>query len=352
MPPLPAARSLLANGWLLRPLAVAAWLFILQAAKPLLLPLVIAVVFTFVLAPAVHALRRRGVPEWLGAALLLALLLAAVAVPSVWLAAPAARWWQQAPAMLQRLLDSVHGASPALPPGLLDEEGTRLTRAALSQLLSFSVSASATVFLLYFLLLSERWLLALTMEMVPRRRSRALLLGGVREAQRDIGLFVTTMALVSAGLGAATGVALALLGFPNTALWGTVTAVLTFVPYVGPALVTLALLAAGHAVYGPVPLMLAPAGLFLGLHFIESNFISPVVMGLRLRISPVFVFLSVLLWSWLWGIAGAFVAVPLLLGLRAACRRHPRLRVVRRYIDGSASNAPSFAALLAPRRRH
>jgi len=233
-----------------------------------------------------------------------------------------------------------------------NEVNAIITRAALGNMLSFIVLASATVFLLYFLLATERWLIARTVEAIPRRRTRALLLSGLRQAQGDIGLFITTMGIISIGLGAATGIALALIGFPNPVLWATTTAVLTFVPYIGPVLVTLALLVAGSMASGTGFEMLVPPALFLLLHFIESNFISPVVMGLRLRISPVFVFLSVLLWSWLWGIAGAFVAVPLLLGLRAACRRHPRLRVVRRYIDGSASNAPSFAALLAPRRRH
>jgi predicted PurR-regulated permease PerM len=213
-------------------------------------------------------------------------------------------------------------------------------------MLSFSVSASATVFLLYFLLASERWLIARTVEAIPKRRTRALLLSGIRQAQRDIGLFITTMGLVSIGLGLATGIALAAIGFPNAALWATTTAALTFVPYIGPVLVTLALLVAGGMEAGVEFAMLVPAALFLALHFIESNFVSPLVMGARLRISPVFVFLSVLFWSWLWGIAGAFVAVPLLLGLRAVSQRSRRLRLLRVYLDADAADAPSLRTLI------
>jgi predicted PurR-regulated permease PerM len=125
--------------------------------------------------------------------------------------------------------------------------------------------------------------------------------------------------------------------------------------------VTLALLVAGGMESGTGLAMFAPPALFLGLHFVESNFISPLIMGARLRINPVFVFLSVLFWSWLWGIAGAFVAVPLLLGLRALSQRSRRLRFLRIYLDpdgnGAGRQRPlsadvgSAAALSAGHRR-
>jgi predicted PurR-regulated permease PerM len=161
----------------------------------------------------------------------------------------------------------------------------------------------------------------------------------------------------------ATGIALAAIGFPNPALWATTTAVLTFVPYIGPVLVTLALLVAGGMESGAGFGMLAPPALFLALHFVESNFLSPLIMGHRLRISPVFVFLSVLFWSWLWGIAGAFVAlvlhfvltacfvaVPLLLALRAVSQRSRRLRWVRIYLDADAPMPATVGPLLGLRR--
>jgi predicted PurR-regulated permease PerM len=363
--------------WVARGLLTVAIVFLLERAKPLMLPVVIALAFTFVLAAPVRWLRRRGLPDHVGAALVIATVLAGLALLVSLLAAPAAQWWARAPGTVHQLLESAQRlrtaalAAPAAsarraapvsaslpasatPPGTgadafaeqLATEGVSITRAALGQTISLAVLASATVFLLYFLLASEHWLIARTVEAIPRRRTRALLLSGIRQAQRDIGLFVTTMGLISIGLGIATGVALALIGFPNPVLWATTTAVLTFVPYIGPVLVTLALLVAGGMEAGTGFTMFVPPALFLGLHFIESNFVSPLVMGHRLRISPVFVFLSVLFWSWLWGIAGAFVAVPLLLALRAVSQRSRRLRLVRIYLDADAADAPSLRSLL------
>ena len=238
----------------------------------------------------------------------------------------------------------------------LTTEGISITRVAIGQTLSFTVSASATVILLYFLLASEHWLVARTVEAIPRRRTRALVLTGMRQAQRDIGLFITTMGLINIVLGIATGLGLAAIGLPNPVLWGTTTAVLAFIPYIGPLLVTLAAAARRqHGPRAPGSRCSAPPALFLCLHGIEGNFISPMIMGARLRLSPVFVFLSVMVWGWLWGIAGAFVAVPLLLGLRAACQRSRRLRFVCIYLEADASERdwrpplrPSSTEAIAP----
>jgi predicted PurR-regulated permease PerM len=189
------------------------------------------------------------------------------------------------------------------------------------------------VILLYFLLASERWFVLRTITAIKKPRARALVLSGVRQAQRDIGLFISTMSLVNVALGVATGLALWLVGLPNPVLWGTTTAVLAFIPYLGPLLITLLLLLAGSVTFGTGAAMLGPPAAFLVLHGIEANFLSPMIMGHRLRLRPVFVFLSVMVWGWLWGIAGAFLAVPLLLGLRAVCKRTPTLRLVCLYLQ-------------------
>ena len=140
--------------------------------------------------------------------------------------------------------------------------------------------------LLYFLLASERWLVERTVAAMRRPRTRALVLAGVRQAQRDIGLFISTMSLVNVALGIATGLALWAIGLPNPVLWGTTTAVLAFIPYLGPLLITVLLLLAGSVTFGTGVAMLGPPAAFLLLHGIEANFLSPMIMGHRLRLQP------------------------------------------------------------------
>ncbi|WP_280156221.1 AI-2E family transporter [Piscinibacter sp. XHJ-5] len=367
-----------ASSWALRALVGVAVVFLLQAAKPLLLPVLLAVALTFMLSAPVRGLRRLGMPEAAGAALVVAAALTVCVAVGAMLAQPAADWWERAPGTVRTLIDSAQrvrtaiwdtasppagrkskaspaaAAAPAAQPDPIADkiasEGLSFTRVVLGQMLWFAVQAAATVILLYFLLASEHWLVSRTVEAVPRRRTRALVLGGIRQAQREIGLFLGTMSLINLGLGTLTALALAAIGLPNPVLWGVVTAIMNFVPYLGPAVVAGALLVAGSMSVGVDLGMLAPPAVFLVLHAIESNLATPWVMGRRLRLAPLSVFLSVMVWGWLWGIAGALIAVPLLLGLRIVCKRSKRLKLVCVYLEGDATPPPSLRALLRKRR--
>ena len=139
-----------------------------------------------------------------------------------------------------------------------------------------AVSASATLILLHFRLASKHWLLLCTVPVVPRRRARALLVGGCNR----------------------------------------------------------------HSA------MAAPALAFLPLHAVESNLVSPWVAGRQLQPSPLAVFLLVMFCGWLWGIAGAVIAVPMLIGIRSLCRRQRALRQVCHYLGGNWRPPPSLARLL------
>lgn len=378
--------------WVGVSLLVIALVFLLEHAKPLLLPIVVAVILTFLLAGPVRRLRRAGLPEPIGAGVVVLSLLMVLALLGSTLAAPAAEWWEEAPRTVRQLLESIDrvraavipdaapvapalprppprrrssaaaaaappasAASAAAPPDPLAEklatEGVNLGRIVLAQAVTFGVSAAATVILLYFLLASEHWLLSRTVEAVRRRRTRALVLGGLRQAQREIALFLGTMLVINLGVGGATAAALWALGLPNPALWGTATAILNFVPYLGPLIITALLTLAATMAFGATAAVFGPPLAFLAIHAVESNFVTPWVVGRRLRLSPVSVFVSVMVWGWLWGIAGALIAVPLLLALRTVCKRTRRLALVCNYLEGDWTEPPSLRSLLRTKRR-
>ncbi|HET7526342.1 MAG TPA: AI-2E family transporter, partial [Burkholderiaceae bacterium] len=313
----------------LRGLLVIATVLLLKEAAALLLPVATAIVLTFVFAPVVRALRRSGVPEALGAAIVVIVFLAATLAVTSTLIGPASQWWERAPstvaqvmAQIDRLRASIlRIGTPARPvigksaqanaanandpvKDRLANEGVTLTRVLIGKVLSFGISAVATVILLYFLLASEHWMLSRSVEAIPRRRSRALLVAGVRDAERDIGRFVATLALVNLGVAAATFVAMWLLGLPNPLLWGAVAGTMNFIPYIGPVITATLLALAGMLTFDSASDMLAPALAFVLIHAIESNLVSPWFVGRRLTLSPLAVFISVMFWGWLWGIAG------------------------------------------------
>jgi predicted PurR-regulated permease PerM len=381
-------------GWVGRGLLAVAIVFLLKEAQPLLLPVVSAVVLTFVLSPAVRWLRRRGLPEYGGALLLVVTLVGGSLLVGSAVMQPAAEWWDRAPSAIDRLLErfdqfrktipllapppqpasepapappaartqprpkgvDIHVADPPPPPRdplkeRIASESLALTGAVLGSAVSVGLSLAATVILLYFLLASEHWMIVRTVEAIPKRRDRAIVLCAVRAAQRQIAVYIAALAVINLAVAACTTLAMMWIGLPNPVLWGTVAGVLNFIPYLGPAMIFCLLLMAGLISFG-ADLMLAPALAFLLIHAIESNLVSPWFVGRRLSLSPLSVFLSVMFWGWLWGIAGALIAVPLLVGLRSVCKRNRRLRLIAVYLEGDAvRKPPSLRSLVRIRRR-
>jgi predicted PurR-regulated permease PerM len=245
-------------------------------------------------------------------------------VAGAFAAEPAQALWARLPSAQARLLQLER---ELFRGGALGEADWQRSLSGLAG--SAALPAAATVFLLYFLLVSEQALVIRCMQLCATPRNRACVLGALRDMQRDIRTFLCTMVATSVLLGIATGFALAAIGFPDAAFWGLFTAVITIIPYLGPALVTVALVLAGSAVYGAGWLLVVPAGLFLVLHFLESNLLTPFLMGAGLRIRPVFIVLAVLALSGSWGLAGGFVAVPILLAVRAIGLRSRWSRMTR-----------------------
>ncbi|MGE5386869.1 MAG: AI-2E family transporter [Betaproteobacteria bacterium] len=356
--------------WAVKGLFCIAAIFLLKAAQPLMAPVVIAVILTFVFATPVRWLRRRGIPEFIGAGILVSALLVVTVLFAAMLAAPAAQWWDRAPTTVSQLVaqfDRFRATIPLLapPPKVsprsqppadpikerIASEGVTLTGVVIGRSLSFSLSAVATVILLYFLLASEHWMLSRTVEAIPRRRTRAVVLAGVQHAQQEIGRFLAALGLINLGVGIFTGLAVAFVGLQSPILWGSVAAFLNFIPYIGPIMVFVLLLLAGLLTLQAADMMLAPAMAFLVIHAIESNFISPWFVGRKLSLSRVSIFLSVMFWGWLWGIAGAVIAVPVLIGLRNICKRNRQLRWLYVYLHVGQTTAPSLRSLLRITRR-
>ena len=120
------------------------------------------------------------------------------------------------------------------------------------------------------------------------------------------------MTVINAGLGAITALVLWALGVPSPGLWGLMVFVLNYLPFIGPLLASLVLLGVGFVTYPTLLWALMPAGAFLVLHGVETLLVTPSVVGRRLTMNPFLVFISLAFWTWVWGVAGAFMAVPLL----------------------------------------
>ena len=134
---------------------------------------------------------------------------------------------------------------------------------------------------------------------------------------------MTTIAAINAGLGLLTAAALWLLGMDNALLWGGIAAILNFAPFVGPLVTVGLLIVAGFARFDTPLAALCVPGAFLALHLLEGQLLTPSIVGRRLALDPIMVFLALMLFGWLWGVAGLLLAMPLLSCIRIIAERIP-----------------------------
>lgn len=320
-------------------LFVLAVLYTCYFARALLLPIVLAVLFSLLLSPVVRGMRRVGIPEPLGAGLVMTALLGLLAAGSFALADPAAEWIGRVPGSLRavetRLREFKQPVADVQRAAARLEAMTKVTpktqtpevvvrSEGLGGLLAnrtpyFIAGLLSTIVLLYFLLASGDLFLRKVVRITPTLRNKIHAVEVGRSIQREVGRYFFTVSLINVGLGAVTALALQMLGMPNPLLWGTMVMLLNFIPYLGPMTSLLILAVAAILAFDDLSRAWMVPGVFLVLTVIEGQFIQPVVLGRQLSLNPVMVFLAFLLLGWLWGIAGMFTAVPILVTLKVIC---------------------------------
>ena len=174
---------------------------------------------------------------------------------------------------------------------------------------------------------------------MPRLREKKRALKIVRDVEGNVSRYLFTITLINGALGVAVGTLLHLYGMPGAVLWGVIAAVANFLPFVG-AIAGAGLLGAialGH--YDDLWSALVPPALYLACSTIEGNVITPLIVGRRLKLNVVAVFLAVAIWGWLWGIAGALMAVPLLVVFKVLCDNVDGLDAWGEFLAGRGGDA-------------
>ena len=141
------------------------------------------------------------------------------------------------------------------------------------------------------------------------------------------------VSLVNIGLGLVVCGGLYFLGVPNAAVWGLLVAVLNFVPYFGPVAGIILLSTVGLLSFETLWKGFLPSVLYLVLHLLEANLITPAVLGRRFTLNPVIIFVSLIFWTWLWGVPGALLSVPILVSFKVVCDRVASLSSVGKLLE-------------------
>jgi predicted PurR-regulated permease PerM len=186
--------------------------------------------------------------------------------------------------------------------------------------------------LLYFLLASGDVFLRRLVHGLRRPREKRIAVEVAHEVESVVAGYLFASLLINIGQGVCVALAMWLLGMPQPALWGLLTLVLEFIPYLGGALMLILLTIVAFATFDSVGKVLLAPGLYLLISTLQNNLVSPLVYGNRLRLHPVAIFVGVLFWYLIWGVPGAFLAVPILAALKVWADHTERFAVVGEFL--------------------
>ncbi len=328
-------------------------LYTLFLARDLLLPIFLALLLSLLLRPVVKGLRRLRIPEALSAAVLVVLLLVGLVGAAFSLSEPATVWIKRAPVVMHQLefklgdlresVESARRASHQIEQmaAAADDEaqavvvrGPSLAEQALTQTQVILAQLFVVLVLLFFFLARGRSMLEQLMGTLTNLEDRIHYATIAGTVQKNIAAYLATVTLINTALGLVTTGLMMALGMPNPGLWGVMAGFLNFIPYLGAA-VSLMIIALVSALTFDSLLQIAlPPMAFLAVTTIEGNFLTPMIVGRRLTLNPIAVFLTILFWGWLWGIPGALMAVPILAVFKILCDAHKPLHPMGALLGG------------------
>ena len=330
VPIAPARDAPVMRNRLLGTVVVILVLYTCAIAEAVIVPVVVAILFGLMLAPAVRLLERLHIPRAIGSLFVVLTTLAIAVVALAALAAPARTWMQRMPRALDRIEITLRDLRRPLQAAteatrelgkLAEIDGTPPMRVVdaspgpFAQALSAAPAALAgiviTILLTFLFLLHGDDLLRKFVTLAPHLRAKRDLVEATRHAQTELSMYVISITLINIALGLATAGVLWLLHVRDPLLWGGVAAVLNYAPFIGPLMTTLALTVVGFTESSGAAALASPAA-FLALHVLEGQLLTPHLVGRRLELDPVMVFLALIVLGWMWGVAGLLLAVPLL----------------------------------------
>lgn len=337
-------------------LFVLAVLYTLYVARAVLMPIAVATLLAILLAPVVQWVSRLlRLPAWASTMLIMLVTLIVVAGGAYNLSGPASEWVRSLPEDLREAqtklrdvlapVEELREASEeveriAEDDGEADEDesvpvrvqGPRMIDTAMTWAPRTVVAIGLTVALLYFLLASGDLFVYKLVRVAPTLSDKKRAVEIVHEIQTEISRYMLTITLINIGLGIAIGLTMWMLGVPNAALWGAMATLFNFVPYLG-AVVGIALVSMVALVSFDTPAYaLLVGGSYATLTTLEGNFVTPSILGRRLPLNAVVIFVGLIFWAWIWGIPGAFLAVPILAAVKIVCDRVEQLESIGEFL--------------------
>ena len=330
-------------------LCLIAVLACLYVAQDIVVPVVLALVLKLLLQPLVSLLERLHVPRPAGALIALAVLLSVFVGLGMLLSSAAAQWVSQLPQTWPQLQQKFAFIRDPVEhvQGTFDHMGIRLGRptsvlsnpigmvtAVLGGTGTVAAHLLETLLVLFYLIVFGETFLRRFVEVLPRFADKREAVAITLRVERDLSAYLLTITVVNTAVGCATAGVMWLCDVPGPVLWGVVAFCLNFVPILGPFCGIVLFLAVGLISKGPAWAALLPAALYFGIHVMEGEIITPMLLANRFTINPAAVILSLIFWYWMWGVPGAILAVPMLAIIKIVCDRLRPFRAFGHLLEG------------------
>jgi predicted PurR-regulated permease PerM len=346
-------------------LTVMAVIYTLYFAAAVILPFVLALVLTALLSPALQLMNRRlRVPRIIAALILIFAVFTVVWAVGYLVVVPASGWIAKIPQSLPTLIEKLSflqrpikfleqglkafqdavpsdGAQKVVEVKQSPDMGGKMLGIGTTVLAggrAFVGQGLTVMLLLFFFLASSESLLRRIVEIMPRFDDKRRVVSIVAETEESISHYLLTVSLMNALVGLLTGVAVWLLGMSDPVLFGTVAFLLNYVPILGPLTGVVIFFFAGLFSFPTALQALLPAGIYLGIHILEGEMVTPMLLARRFTLNPIMVISSLIFWDWLWGIPGALLSTPLLAVIKIVCDHVEILAPLGHLIGGTSGN--------------
>ena len=320
-------------------------------SSPVLIPVTLAVLITMLLSPAVSLLEGLKLPRPLSAAVAIAMLVGVLGGGVYGLSGPAQQWLQKLPqsggkidemlrsikkpfAQIEQATEHLAAATDrrnATAPQMVQLEPAGLTERVAGGTAQLAAALSVIFILVFFLLSSGDTFLRKLVSVIPTFADKKRTVETIRSIESDISFYLVMMLLINVGLGLGVALITAILGIPDPLLWGTLTVILSFAPYVGEMAITATLLIISMVTFDTLgKALIAPAAYIILMSCVHLTV--PVIVKRRLLLNPVAVFIAIIFLGWIWGMPGALLAVPLLASCKIICERIEHLNAIAAFL--------------------
>jgi predicted PurR-regulated permease PerM len=305
--------------------------------RSILLPIVLALLLSYLLRPIVRGLAKLKIPLAVSAALILIGLFALIGYGLSALATPTVAWLQKAPAGLTELQHKLlpvkrSVAQVTQATGEIEKLATTnaeiktvevkrhpITETFFTRTPEFIASAVLSLILLYFLLVYDQAFIAKLVKLLPTFSDKKTAVAIAHDIESQVSRYLFTITAINTCLGLAVGTAVGLLGLRNPLMWGVMVALLNFVPYLGALTGIICMTIGAVLSFDSLGYALIFPAVYLAFGTLEGSFITPWVMGRSLTLNPVIILFSLTFWGWMWGIVGIILAVPILAAFKIFC---------------------------------